>query len=346
MSIPGSVFQASKLEDNHTDRAMRVQGKPVHFATFSAHNAAAVHLLEAVQASGASPCLVSDEDTVSYYLALPSAADNAGFTQPAVDRWRLGAGPSKLLTEKAVDHCKAELLLCPPGYTPGSKRARSSIKDVHAVIFFHPASGALVLRNIRNRPIVYRDGDVNGHDLTIHGGVKGQDSCVLFRPRNKILFGEYEFVLDFTLDTEQIEQFLVQRNTLLSRTRNSTPSRHLAPIPTRDHSRLWNVRVHRTSQVPDARHNTMYYGVQLHTGIPVAVKRVSYEKKTSSSARREVEVASIFGGDRAVPGVLGSFESWCEHGVSPPCWLRRCAEPQEDVFYSMPLAEYNFNTMP
>ena len=143
-----------------------------------------------------------------------------------------------------------------------------------------------------------------------------------------------------------VTSFLAQRDTLLSRTHNSTPSRHLAPVPTNEHFRLWDVRVHHAiPQGLDTPHDAIYYGVQLHTGIPVAVKRMLYDKNGSQHARREIEVASIFGADHAATGVLGSLGSWCEHGVSPPCWLES-QTPDEDVFYSMPLAEYNFKTMP
>lgn len=348
MSTPKPDAEITKTEREQDDAAVPSQANPVHFATFSAHNAAAVHLLEAVQASCAShaPYLISDQETISYYLTLPSVANEPGFTPPAVDRWRLGAGPSATLTDKRIDCCRVELLLCPPGNTPGVKRARASIKHVHAVLYFHPDSGALVLRNLRSQAVLYRQGDVDAKDFPIYGGVKGQDSCILFRPRNHFRFGEYEFVLDFALDPEQREKFIAQRDTLLSRTHNF-PSRHLAPIPTKDHFTLWNVRVHHAiSQAADGPHDITYCGVQLHTGRPVAVKRMLYNKKTCQRVRRELEVASIFLGGHA--GVLGSLDSWCQHDVSPPCRLEKCETPEdyERVFYSMPLAEYNFKTMP
>ena len=133
ISTPGPASKVKNLERRQSDREVRGRGQPVHFATLSAHNAAAVHLLKAVQTSGASPCLVGDQDTISYYLALPSATTKAGFTQPAADRWRLGSGPSTVVTEKGVEHCKAELLLCPPGHTCHSARKPIALK--------HPKEG-------------------------------------------------------------------------------------------------------------------------------------------------------------------------------------------------------------
>lgn len=50
-------------------------------------------------------------------------------------------------------------------------------------------------------------------------------------------------------------------------------------------------------------------------------------------------------------GVLGMIESWCEHGQSPPCQLTRGLRPKdagddEDMFFTVPLAEYNVGSMP
>ena len=347
MSTPRTDYETERDEATEDAEADRADDR-VRFATFYAHNAAAVHLLETVQASAASASLVSDEDTFAYDLVLPSP-NNAGASQPAASRWRIGSGPSAALAQKRVACCTVDLLLCPPGNSPGARRARGSIKSIHAVIYFHPESGVLVLRNVRDKPIVYQNGDVNANDFPIFGGVKGHDSCVLFRERNHLRFGDYEFVLEFNLDPRQLRKFRAQRDALLSRN-HSLPSRHLAAVPAKDHFRCWNVRIHHKipqgSQGSRGSHSTVYCGVHLHTGKPVAVKIMRYEKETQQRVRRELSVASLFSKD--CTGVLGMLESWCEHSGSPPCRLEKCETPEdhEDVFYSMPLAEYDFETMP
>ncbi|KAK4231492.1 putative serine threonine protein kinase [Podospora fimiseda] len=322
--------------------------KAVQFASFLPDNAAAVHLLETVQASSSSPaCLISDEDTIAYLLSLPPLSDIPDGDEAlasANGRWRIGAGPSQRLIEKGVACAKIDILLCPLGNTPGTKRARESIKSAHAVLFFHPESGVLVLRNVCSKPIIYQNGDADGEDLTIYGGVKGRDSCVLFRERNCLQFGDYHFVLEFNLDPLNHDRFREQRDAILSFS-HGRPSRHLALVPTEEHIRCWDIRIHHLLSY-GAHGSQVYCGVQLHTGKPVAVKKMRYKRDSQHRIRKELEVASLFSDSDS--GVHGLIASWCEHGDSPPCRLDKCVskEDHEDVYYSMPLAEYDFESMP
>lgn len=325
--------------------------KSVQFASFLPDNAAAVHLLETVQASSSpnsSPaCLISDEDTIAYLLSLPPLSDLLDRDDALVaanGRWRIGAGPSQRLIEKGVACAKIDILLCPSGNTPGAKRARESIKSAHALLFFHAESGALVLRNVCSKPIIYQNGDADGGDLMIHGGVKGRDSCVLFRERNCLQFGDYHFVLEFNLDPLDHDRFREQRDAILS-LNNTRPSRHLALVPTEDHLRCWDIRIHHL--LSHGSHGSQIYcGVQLHTGKPAAVKKMRYKRDSHHRIRNELRVASLFAESNA--GVHGVFSSWCEHGESPPCRLEKCetSSDHEDVYYSMPLADYDFESMP
>ncbi|KAK3996020.1 putative serine threonine protein kinase [Cladorrhinum sp. PSN332] len=335
---------------NSDDTADTGIEKSVQFASFLPDNAAAVHLLETVQTSpgSSSPaCLISDEDTIAYLLSLPPLSgipDGDEALASANGRWRIGAGPSQRLIEKGVACAKIDILLCPPGNTPGTKRARESIKSAHAVLLFHPESGVLVLRNVCSKPIIYQNGDADGEDLTIYGGVKGRDSCVLFRERNCLQFGDYHFVLEFNLDPLSHDRFREQRDAILSFS-HARPSRHLALVPTEDHLRCWDIRIHHLLSY-GAHGSQIYCGVQLHTGKPVAVKKMRYKRDSQHRIRKELEVASLFSDDH--PGVHGLISSWCEHGDSPPCRLDKCEskEDHEDVYYSMPLAEYDFESMP
>ncbi|KAK4169449.1 putative serine threonine protein kinase [Cladorrhinum sp. PSN259] len=333
----------TSTSDDNTEKA-------VQFASFLPDNAAAVHLLEIVQASPASSspaCLISDEDSIAYLLSLPPLSDIPDGDEAlasANGRWRIGAGPSQRLIEKGVACAKIDILLCPPGNSPGTKRARESIKSAHAVLFFHPESGVLVLRNACSKPIIYQYGDADGEDLTIYGGVKGRDSCVLFRVRNCLQFGDYHFVLEFNLDPLNHDRFREQRNAILSLS-NARPSQHLALVPTEDHLRCWDIRIHHLLYYGE-HGSQIYCGVQLHTGKPVAVKKMRYKRDSQDRIRNEIRVASLFSDSH--PGVHGLISSWCEHGDSPPCRLDQCesSEDHEDVYYSMPLAEYDFDSMP
>lgn len=320
----------------------------VQFATFSAHNAAAVHLLETVQANPRVACLkpvsVGADDTFAYFLSLPGP-DEPG---PAVGKWRLGAGHSALLSEKRVASCRVDFLLCPPGNSPGSKRARQSIESIHAVFYFHPDSGMLILRNVRSKPIIYLGGCVDGADLTLRGGV-GSGSCVLFRERNYLRFGDYEFVLGFNLNLKHYEKFRAQRDLLIFLHNRGIhdgqirPSQHLAPVPTQEHYTNGHVRVHR--KLWEGKHRDLYCGVHLHTGKAIAIKKLRFAKGMLSRVRNEMRVANLFKG--SCEHVLGLHDRWRAHCTLSPCRVDECklAEHQ-DEYYSLPLAEYDFETMP
>ncbi|KAK4190623.1 putative serine threonine protein kinase [Podospora australis] len=327
-------------EDAATAGDMEV--KDVRFASFLPDNAAAVHLLETVLVSSPPPSLIGDDDAIAYLISLPSLPSNSDDNHNGL-MWRIGAGPSPRLIKKGVVGAKVDFLLCPPGNTLGAKKARESIKSVHAILFFHPESGVLSLRNICSKPILYRNGGVNGEDLIIEGGVKGADSCVLFRERNQLRFGDYDFVLEFNLNPKEYAIFRDQRDEILS-VHHARPSRHLALVPSPKHSSCLDVRLHH--KLSQGSRGPVFCGVHLHTGKPVAVKMLRCDEETSHRIQHELETAALFSDDS--DGLLFPTTSWCEHGESPPCRLDKCeaAEDHEDVFLSTPLAEFDFETMP
>jgi hypothetical protein len=317
-------------------------GSPIPFASFFAYNAAALHLLELVQASSPRAGLefanivddesnTTDAETLAYILSVSGDY-----------RWRVGAGPSTSMTSKISSSCKVDFLLSPPGDSLGAKKARQFIDTNHAVLYFHPKSGMLMLRNTRSKPIIYRHGQVTGEDLEL---VRG--SCVLFRERNYLRFGEYEFVVAFNLDKRQHAKFKIHRDyvTFLHNENaygNYTrPSRHLALVPAQKHYTLGSVRIH--NKLLKGLHSDLYSGVHLHTGQPVAVKKMRYTATTMSWFQREIQAADTFRG--SCEHVLGMLDRWRMHNGTA-CKVSCEAPEHQDEYYSLPLAEYDFETMP
>ncbi|KAH8743540.1 kinase-like domain-containing protein [Diaporthe sp. PMI_573] len=335
-------------ELNHTVQGAQDQvreAKGIQFATLRPGNAAALHLLEAVHDSDAStPCLVNEDERIAYLLSVPSLPIDSDDPPVLLGKWRVGAGPSPSLPKTQASYSKVDVLLCPPGNSHGSKHARKSIKSIHAMLLFHPNSGSLLLRNVCSLPIIYKSGDVNGNDLTLRGGGRPDSTCVLLKQTNHLHFGEYDFILEFTLQPHDYNTFTAVRNRLCQ----INPATCLAPVPNEKHFTLWDVRVH--GELSKRPHESVHYGLHLHSGQPVAVKRIVYKagREAGRRARTELQVASTSG---TSDGLLGMITSWCEHGDSPPCWIERdglAAGPQqgdEEVFYSMPLAESDFETL-
>ncbi|KAH8165107.1 hypothetical protein CIB48_g3129 [Xylaria polymorpha] len=318
----------------------------LQFASLLPGNAAALHLLEAVHASDALiPSLVNDDNSIFYLLSLPSLPISSVNLGEPPDKWRIGAGPLPSLPKTEAKVSKVEILLCPPGNSHGSRHARRSIKSTHAVLLFHPESGALLLRNVCSFPIIYEQGDVHGNDLTLVGNGGPDSSCVLLKRRNHLRFGDYTFVLEFNLRPRDYEVFMAERN----RSCHISPTTCLAPVPDEKHFTLWGVRVH--GEATRRAQESIYYGVHLHSGQPVALKRLSYKPglETGIRARTELRLAEASCGTSV--GIVGMIASWCEHGESPPCWLEgepllgKTRKNKEDVYYTMPLARSDFQTM-
>lgn len=76
--------------------------------------------------------------------------------------------------------------------------------------------------------------------------------------------------------------------------------------------------------------NSVFSGVRLHPGEPVAVKAMSCrDKKMRARVRSELHMANIFRDHDGASGVLGLLDFWCPHG-SPPCC---CVDvPDDDNF--------------
>lgn len=199
----------------------------------------------------------------------------------------------------------------------------------HAIIQFHPRSGALCLRSQYAKSIVYVNRDPT-NDLTLARLPKGlaikgliNDIYVLFRQTNHLRFGDYAFVVDFDLRRANQETFQIKQDLVLIREFSIRPSRHLDLIPKEHHNIAYNVCIHRRLSQSPNRQRSIFSGVRLHTSDPVAVKAMRCgDKKTRARIRSNLYINNIFRDHDGASGLFGLFDSWCPHG-SPPCWVDR-----------------------
>lgn len=329
------------------------QNEDTHFATLFARNAAAIHLLEAVQDHAVpdtylSECLiigVDDEIGYDIKLEVSTAERRDKRDSQTLGIWRIGSGVSWKSGLSRNRGTGVELLLCPPsGSGAGFKCARRSIGALHAQLFFHPDSGVLVLRSVCDRPIFVVAGDI-----TIDRRSEDGTSCVLPRMTNLLRFGDYDFSLDFEdmyLSLEQADSMKATRDDILLK-QGAYPSSHLDMFPSPGGRICGYVWVHRLLD-RDAC-SSVHSGVRLPDGRPVALKRLAYTAETRSSVMHELEIVAMFG--ETCRGVLGKIDkSWCEHGISPPCRLGKPCEggpdDEELIYYIRALAEFDFASLP
>ncbi|KAL7893512.1 kinase-like domain-containing protein [Trichoderma sp. SZMC 28014] len=322
------------------DGASTEEAGDIQFAVFSADNEAAIHLLETIECKVSPPTLKSDEHAIGYQLSVPSSCDSLDSGRL---RWRIGAGPSPALVEKGLCYCEPDILLCPPGRTPSSTAVRRFIKDIHATIHIHPRSRVLLLKTHSTRPIVYEQGDVDDGDLTLDASPR-RNTCVLRRQRNYLRFGRYRFVLEFVASDQSRKSLNSQHDKNLDCCYSGLrPSQLLNFIPTSDSETSGNVWLHQ--KVPNS---SIISGVDIHTGLPVAVKKLDTRAKGRQHMRRRLQIATQYK-DRLHKGVLGVIDIWCEHKSPYPCLFQKQSEAMNrclHTFYSVPLAEHNFLNMP
>ncbi|KAK1240356.1 hypothetical protein MKX07_004384 [Trichoderma sp. CBMAI-0711] len=323
-----------------SDSAPANAASSVEFAVFSAVNEAAIHLLETIQCRSSPPTLKSDENEIGYRLSIKLPCDEA---RPEEFRWSIGAGPSPAMIEKRLcRHRQPDILLCPPGRTPSSAAVRRFIKDMHAMVHFHPQSGVLLLRSISGRPIIYEQGDVGDEDLILDV-MAHQSTCVLRRKRNLLRFGEYRFALEFVTTEEDRDRLIAQLDKNLYCCYNgSPPSQLLNFMPTSHSETSWNVWLHQ--RIPNT---SVMAGVHIFTGQPVAVKELQVNPRTREHILDRLQVVSQYSG-KSEQGVLGIIDTWCGHDTSPPCHFseNETTDHCHQLFYSMPLAKYTFLNMP
>ncbi|KAH0525806.1 hypothetical protein TsFJ059_009219 [Trichoderma semiorbis] len=308
--------------------------RDLNYFVLSAANPAAIHLLSEIQSKSSPPTLHSGEETIGYRISIPSHNSRQ---DEVCYKWRVGAGPSPAIA-KMGDIFVPEILLCPQdtSQTPSSKTVRAYIKHIHAVLFLHPQSGALVLRSRSNKPIIYEQGDINDQDVEICGGPDSKvKSCVLRRRKNYLQFGPYRFLLEFTVSHQDRARF----SKTIDRSLHHRHHKLFSFIPSTDIETLWNVWLHR--KVPNS--SSLQTGVHIYTGQPVAVKTLHNKIRGRRYMIDQIKLASRYR-DKADNGILGIIDVWCEHWTSPPCLLKPSSAVIQcrTTYFSMPLAEQNF----
>ncbi|KAL7805753.1 kinase-like domain-containing protein [Trichoderma gracile] len=332
------------------DGAPAEAASSVRFAVFSAANEAAIHLLETIQCKSSPPALESDEHEIGYRLSIKLPCSEA---RPEDLKWHIGAGPSPAMIEQRLCRQRQpDILLCPPGRTPSSAAVRRFIKDMHAMIYFHPQSGVLLFKAISGRPIIYEQGDVDDEDLVLDM-MTYRRTFVLRRKRNYLRFGEYRFALEISATDDDRERLaaILDKN-LYCCYHGSQPSQLLNFLPTEHSEVSWNVWLHR--RIPDT---TITSGVHILTGQPVAVKELQVNSRTRRHILDRLRFACEYSG-KSDQGVLGIFDAWCGHNTSPPCHFSENESQSESdsesetfddchqLFYSTPLAKYTFLNAP
>ncbi|KAL6880020.1 kinase-like domain-containing protein [Trichoderma longibrachiatum] len=316
----------------------------VRFAVFSAANEAAIHLLETIQCKSSPPALESDEHEIGYQMSIRLPCAEA---RPEDFKWRIGAGPSPAMIEQRLcSQRQPDILLCPPGRTPSSVAVRRFIKDMHAMVYFHPQSGVLLFKAISGRPIIYEQGDVDDEDLILDMTTY-QRTFVLRRKLNYLRFGEYRFALEIVATDDARDKLaaLLDKN-LHCCYNGSQPSRLLNFLPTEQSEVSWNIWLHR--KIPNT---TITSGVHILTGQPVAVKELQVNSNTREHILDRLHFACQYSG-KSDKGILGIIDAWCGHNISPPCHFDDNESESEtsdhchQVFYSMPLARYTFLDAP
>lgn len=322
-----------------TNQHQRGASRFFHFATLHAANTAAIHLLEAVKYhappdSYSSRCLISTKESIGYLLELgPPLVDNALKFWKRPGQWWIGSG--RRPTRSRPSDLGVDFLLSPL-FGHSHRRAQNSIDPVHATIQFHPESGALMLHSMSDIPVIYRDGLGAGKDIEVRKG----GSCVFFMKTNHLVFGDYEFSLEIEGLGGSEAEFTLLRDALIVEM-GGHPSRHLPQLQTPGAPILVSEVWRRQELAPSC-----YAGISLHDGAPVQLKVLRCTEETRATHQRIAKRAAQLQGRG---GVLPYLRSWCEHGQSPPCrFLAPYSGPadDEDIYYVVPLYEYNFETMP
>ncbi|EHK23016.1 uncharacterized protein TRIVIDRAFT_230726 [Trichoderma virens Gv29-8] len=325
------------MSDHDSDAQSPRLAETVNFAVFAAANTAAIHLLEIIQSQLSPPTLELHGDTIGYQLSIPLLLDKQNFR----GAWRIGAGPPRAIIEKGLDHLKPDILLCPPEGSASARIARKAIQALHASLHFHSESGVLMLKTTSttsSRCITYEHGDMDNQDLELIA--PKTQTCVMRRSQNFLRFGDYRFVLEFVVQSQHKDKIKAYSTGYPG----LYPSLALNPAPMRHSKTCFNVWLH--NKIPNT---SVTSGINIYTGEPVAVKQLQTKTALLPYTSKRLEIAHIYH-ERLDKGVLSIIDVWCEHNSSPPCFFNDDDQGDDDccgrVFYSMPLAKYNFCDLP
>ncbi|CAN8097999.1 unnamed protein product [Discula destructiva] len=327
---------AGTTATGRAEQTVQVPLQAIHFATFSADNAAAVHLLESIQASSSqtdsySSRLTSSATSIGYHLVLSVPTDEPCPLARPPGTWRIGCGWNQHTTN--ANNKGVDILLCPPGGA-GALQARQSIAPYHANITFHPESGVLLLSNIHHLPIIHK----SRGNKTI---VKGPKPLVLSGTTNQLIFGDYKFSLNFQDLASNEENFRSLRNEFIIAL-GGHPLPHLLTVPNSETTIPGDVWYHKS-----IRSNMIWVsGVSTQDGQPLSVSKASWRRRIRTREMKlqdQHDIARINTLSGA-EGLVPILATWCEHGRLPPC--KRGSNVSEDIYRSLPLMAYMFSTMP
>ncbi|KAM0253301.1 hypothetical protein ACHAQJ_007355 [Trichoderma viride] len=319
-----------------TSATAQIEGEgDIQFAVFSGENPAAIHLLETVKLTASPPTLQTNGDMIGYQLSIPVSSKGESSGR---HRWFIGAGAPPALEKTCIE---PEIRLGPPGDSPGVRQVRKAIHDLHAILYFHPNSGALLLMTRSRKPIMYEEGGADSSNLEISS--QGNTLTVLWKRTNYLNFGSYRFAVHFVARGKDKDRFNQRFNMNLNCHYHALPPSDLLNfIPSLKPSIRWNISLHRRIQ-----NSLIVSGIDVRTGQPVAVKGLKNNPKTRQYIMDRLQIAHQIR-DELPEGILDVIDIWCEHGASPPCFLeeKRKASKCQMLYYSMPLAEHGFDNMP
>lgn len=255
-----------------------------------------------------------------------------------------------------------------------SSRSRQLHEPRICVIFIHPQSGVLMLRNANeSHRITYLLGDGYA-DVKL----SYRDKHVLHLKTNHLRIGPLDFVLEFSVkDLEayaagrrnymrqwhqgwdvqlgwETQQLQKQSNKKEKDKEDGDDSQHdkeeekqhqnqeqghshLDTLPTREQLRIRDIILHHT--VSRGAFGIVMAGVDRWSGEMRACKTIHCRNRDEDKIRNEVRIAG------SIPiqtvGLVPLLTSWCEHGQSPPCF----ESALETVYMIMPYALHSFATM-
>ncbi len=195
--------------------------------------------------------------------------------------WRLGRGYSRTKEEdRAVD-----ILLI------GHSHRTEGVAAVHALIQFHPRSGAVMIIGVLDeKPVEYEVADSKKRLILRHG-----EKHVLCRPRNSIKVGKlyYSIVFEAFDNSEEYVRYQTARDLLFNTLGYEKPHRALSAIPRYEDAKKGPVVLHGT--MSQGASGWVYAAVNARNGEPLAVKEHRPKnKETARNVMRELMIGRRF----------------------------------------------------
>lgn len=178
-----------------------------------------------------------------------------------------------------------------------------------AVISLYPKSGAIILRNLFKKPIVYMNG-LGGYDREISRGDGHGPAYVLYQQENRLMLGKFEFVLALNVPSRvaERESFVQRRNAMILEGGSYPFDSNALPLPVDALEIIVDVAIYKRI----IEHWS--YGVCFQSGQPLALLRQTCDSKSQDYVKEMVDKLSRL---EDVPGVWPSVITFCEHSYWP-----------------------------